>query len=170
MTSNVGSEIYAQDQAGFLPKEKFSPEWLQEKRTSVDKALRAKFKPPREIDFHDLGSSSLDRVLSHGVNRVDRVIHFNPLTRPDLERIFDLQFESVKQRLLDSRKVHLTITPPAIEHVCAAGYDVLNGARPLARAIDRLIVEPLTDMVLEGKIKADDKVSIDFDGLRLTFN
>jgi ATP-dependent Clp protease ATP-binding subunit ClpA len=156
MTSNVGSEIYAQatpvgDQAGFLPHEKFSPEWLQEKRMSIDKAIRAKFKP----EF---------------LNRVDRVIHFNPLTKPDLERIFDLQFESVKQRFLDSRKVHLTITPAATEHVCAAGYDTLNGARPLARAIDRLIVEPLTDLILGGKIQANDKVSIDFDGSQLTFN
>jgi ATP-dependent Clp protease ATP-binding subunit ClpA len=170
MTSNVGSEIYAQDQAGFLPHEKFSPAWLQEKRTSVDKAIRAKFKPPREIDFHNLGSGSLDGFLSHGVNRVDRVIHFNPLTKPDLQRIFQLQFEAVQKRLLESRKIHLAITSEASEHVCAAGYDALNGARPLARAIDQLIVEPLTDLILGEKIKANDKVSIDFDGSQLTFN
>ncbi len=151
MTSNVGSEIYAQDQAGFLPHEKFSQQWLQEKRMSVDRTIRVKFKP----EF---------------LNRVDRVIHFNPLTKPDLERIFHLQFESVKQRLLESRKVHLAITPEASEHVCAAGYDALNGARPLARAIDRLIVEPLTDYILGGKIQANDKISIDFDGSQLTFN
>ncbi len=147
MTSNIGSEIYAQDPAGFLPKEKLSPEWLQEKRMSVDKAIRAKFKP----EF---------------LNRVDRVIHFNPLTKPDLKRIFDLQFESVKQRLLESRKVHLDITSEASEHVCTAGYDALNGARPLTRAIDRLIVEPLTDLILGGEIQANDKISIEFDGYK----
>ncbi|MCI0696002.1 ATP-dependent Clp protease ATP-binding subunit [candidate division KSB1 bacterium] len=150
MTSNVGSEIYAQDQAGFLPHEKCSPEWLQEKRVSIDKAIRVKFKP----EF---------------LNRVDRIIHFNPLTKPDLKRIFDLQFESVKQRLLDSRNVHLAITPEAGEHVCTAGYDALNGARPLARAIDRLIVEPLTDLILGEKIKANDTIMINYNGLQLTF-
>jgi len=143
MTSNVGSEIYAQDQAGFLPHEKFSPEWLQEKRMSVDKAIRAKFKP----EF---------------LNRVDRVIHFNPLTKPDLKRIFQLQFDAVQKRLLESRKVHLAITPEASEHVCAAGYDALNGARPLARTIDRLIVEPLTDLILSEKIKANDTIEISY--------
>lgn len=151
MTSNVGSEIYAQSQAGFLPHEKFSPEWLQEKRLSVDKAIRVKFKP----EF---------------LNRVDRVIHFNPLTKPDLKHIFQLQFEAVQKRLLESRKVHLAITPEAGEHVCAAGYDALNGARPLARAIERLIVEPLTDLILAGNIDANDKISIDFDGSQLKFN
>jgi len=150
MTSNVGSEIYAQDPVGFLPKEKLSPEWLQEKRMSVDKAIRAKFKP----EF---------------LNRVDRVIHFNPLTKLDLQRIFDLQFELVKQRLQESRKVHLAITPEAGEHVCTAGYDALNGARPLARAIDRLIVEPLTDWILNQEIKANDKIEIGYSDGRLEF-
>lgn len=150
MTSNAGSEIYAQDPAGFLPKEKFSPEWLQEKRMSVDKAIRAKFKP----EF---------------LNRVDRVIHFNPLTKPDLKRIFQLQFEAVQKRLQESRKVHLAITPEAGEHVCAAGYDALNGARPLARAIDRLIVEPLTDLILGEKIKANDTIEIGYSDGRLEF-
>jgi ATP-dependent Clp protease ATP-binding subunit ClpA len=73
-----------------------------------------------------------------------------------------LQFESVKQRLLDSRKIHLTITPVASEHVCASGYDALNGARPLARAIDRLIVEPLTDKILNGEIQTNDKIEIGY--------
>jgi len=150
MTSNAGSEIYAQDPVGFLPKEKLSLEWLQEKRMSVDKAIRAKFKP----EF---------------LNRLDRVIHFNPLTKPDLERIFQLQFEAVQKRLLESRKVHLAITSEASEHVCAVGYDALNGARPLARAIDRLIVEPLTDLILGEKIRANDKIEIGYSNTNLEF-
>lgn len=143
MTSNVGSEIYLQDQAGFVSKEKLSPEWFKEKRESVDKAIRVKFKP----EF---------------LNRVDEVIHFNPLTKLDLERIFQLQFEAVQKRLLESRKIHLAISPEAGEHVCAAGYDALNGARPLARAIDRLIVEPFTDLILNREIEANDKIEIGY--------
>lgn len=151
MTSNVGSEVYAQEPVGFFSKEKLSPEWLKGKRDSVDKALRAKFKNPEFL------------------NRVDQVIHFNPLTMPDLARIFQLQFKDVAQRIQDRHKISLEITSEAIQYVCEQGCDVLNGARPLARAIDRLIVERLTDDILSGKIQANDTIEICYSNERLEF-
>jgi ATP-dependent Clp protease ATP-binding subunit ClpC len=150
MTSNIGSELYLQDPAGFPTKERFSPEWLKEKRESVNKAIRAKFKP----EF---------------LNRVDQMIHFNPLTLPGVTGIFQLQFQSFIKRLNDSHKISLTISPEAINHVCKEGYDPLNGARPLKRAIERLIIEKLTDIILEGKIEANDRIIINSTGLQLTF-
>ncbi|HWP46657.1 MAG TPA: ATP-dependent Clp protease ATP-binding subunit [Candidatus Limnocylindrales bacterium] len=150
MTSNVGSEVYRQQSMGFLPKEKLSPEWLKEKQAGIEKALRIKFKP----EF---------------LNRIDRIIHFNPLTLPDVIRIFQLQFVSIQKRLLDYHEIQLKITPEAVQYVCEEGYDTLNGARPLTRAMDRLIVEPLTDLILDGKIKAYNTVTIHYDGSQLTF-
>lgn len=150
MTSNVGSEVYRQQSMGFLPKEKLSLEWLKEKRTGIEKALRSKFKP----EF---------------LNRIDRIIHFNPLTLPDVIRIFHLQFALIQKRLLDYHQIQLQITPEAVQYICEAGYDTLNGARPLTRTMDRLIVEPLTDLILDGKIKAHNTVTIHYDGSQLTF-
>ncbi len=150
MTSNVGSEIYLQDSAGFSSKEKFSPEWLKEKRISVTKAIHEKFKP----EF---------------LNRVDEVIHFNPLTKKDVKQIFQLQFQAFNKRVTDSHKISLTITAGVENHVCKQGYDPLNGARPLKRAIERLIIEPLTDMILEGKIKAGDRIIIKYNEQQLAF-
>lgn len=150
MTSNVGSEIYSQDTAGFMSKEKFSKEWLQEKQQSIDKAIREKFKP----EF---------------LNRIDRIIHFNPLTLTDLTRIFDLQFQQLAHQYKESNQIELNITFEAIEHVCHEGYNPLLGARPLSREIERLIEDPLTDLILDGKVQRKDKIKIGYNGLQLTF-
>jgi ATP-dependent Clp protease ATP-binding subunit ClpC len=150
MTSNVGSDLYLQDSAGFPTKERFSPEWLKEKRNAITKAIHEKFKP----EF---------------LNRIDQVIHFNPLTPPDVTQIFQLQFQSFIKRLEESHHIFLIITSEAIGYVCKEGYDPLNGVRPLKRAIDRLIIEPLTDMILEGKVKANERIIINATGLQLTF-
>jgi ATP-dependent Clp protease ATP-binding subunit ClpC len=150
MTSNVGSEIYLQDSAGFSSKEKFSPEWLKEKRISVTKAIHEKFKP----EF---------------LNRVDEVIHFNPLTKEDVKQIFQLQFQAFNKQVTESHKISPTITLGVEHHVCKLGYDPLNGARPLKRAIERLIIDPLTNMILGGKIKAGDKIIIKYTEQQLAF-
>jgi len=86
MTSNIGSEIYLEDPAGFGVEEKLSPAWVEEKRQSVDKVIRTKFKP----EF---------------LNRVDQIIHFNPLTVGDMTRIFQLQFDDVVNRLQESQGI-----------------------------------------------------------------
>jgi ATP-dependent Clp protease ATP-binding subunit ClpA len=59
----------------------------------------------------------------------------------------------------------LTITPEAIQHVCEEDYDAPNGARPLARTIDRIIIDPLPDRILAGRIKAGDTINIGYTDL-----
>jgi len=132
MTSNVGSDIYAQDQAGYTVKDKLSPEWIKEKRKSVEKVIHTKFKP----EF---------------LNRVDRIIHFNPLTVIDVAKIFQLLFTEVVERLKERQRIQLNISPEAVVHVCQEGYNALNGARPLARAIDRLITEPFSGRRIQSE-------------------
>jgi ATP-dependent Clp protease ATP-binding subunit ClpC len=151
MTSNVGSEVYAEGTLGYVHPETLSPEWRRQKREAVEQALRGRFKP----EF---------------LNRVDRVIHFNALTRSDVERIFPLQFAPFCQRLRDSGGVEVTITPEAVRFVCDQGFDPLNGARPLRRAIVRLLEQPLADLLTSGKVVAGDAVTVGCDGTRLTFN
>src|SRR5258708_11409341 len=104
------------------------------------------------------------------LNRVDDVIIFRPLGTKEIEHIVDLQLESVK-RLLAERKLGLEITPAAKQVIVAEGYDPVYGARPLKRAIQRLIQNPLALAVLEGKYAEGDRVKVDRtkDGASLTF-
>src|SRR5258708_19472260 len=94
------------------------------------------------------------------LNRVDDVIIFRPLGTKEIEHIVDLQLESVK-RLLAERKLGLEITPAAKQVIVAEGYDPVYGARPLKRAIQRLIQNPLALAVLEGKYAEGDRVKAD---------
>jgi len=150
MTSNVGMEIYAQEPLGFGKQGKFDAAWLQTKRQAVEKAVREKFRP----EF---------------LNRVDQVVHFNPLSSQDVMGILAIQFWEVQGRLLERQGIKLTTTPEAARFVCKQGYDPLQGARPLRRTIEQLIVQPVTEMVLEGAVGEGDDVEIAFDGLKLSF-
>src|SRR5229473_3711438 len=141
MTSNLGSQYIL---------EHGTSNWEQVE-TKVMELLRQAFKP----EF---------------LNRVDDVIIFRPLGTKEIEHIVDLQLESVK-RLLAERKLGLEITPAAKQVIVAEGYDPVYGARPLKRAIQRLIQNPLALAVLEGSYAEGDRVKVDRakDGASLTF-
>jgi ATP-dependent Clp protease ATP-binding subunit ClpC len=141
MTSNTGSEVYDREAIGYSPHEKLSPQWWQEKRAEVDQALRRRFKP----EF---------------LNRIDRVVHFRPLGPEDMPRIFEAQLVGLKQRLLDGHGARLSVTAEAVEHICRQAFDPLNGARPLKRAVARLLEEPLADLILAGKVRPGDTVVV----------
>jgi ATP-dependent Clp protease ATP-binding subunit ClpB len=96
------------------------------------------------------------------LNRVDDIVVFNPLTREQLKRIVDLQLEHL-QRLLADRKVTIELTDAARERVLTDGYDVNYGARPLRRAVQKLVQDPLALQVLDGAVRAGDHVLADAD-------
>jgi ATP-dependent Clp protease ATP-binding subunit ClpB len=104
------------------------------------------------------------------LNRVDDTIIFRPLSSEDIAKIVDLQIVRF-QRLLADRKLSLEITPAAKQLIVAEGYDPVYGARPLKRAIQRLVQNPLALAVLEGEYVEGDRVRVDRskDGGRLTF-
>jgi len=141
MTSNLGSQYIL---------EHGTSNWEQVE-TKVMELLRQAFKP----EF---------------LNRVDDVIIFRPLGTAEIEHIVDLQLESVR-RLLAERKLGLEITPAAKQVIVAEGYDPVYGARPLKRAIQRLIQNPLALAVLDGSYAEGDRVKVDRakDGASLTF-
>ena len=141
MTSNVGSQY-------LLDAE--SVEWEQVE-TKVMELLRQSFKP----EF---------------LNRVDDVIIFRPLSRDDVAKIVAIQIKRV-EALLRERKLTIEIAPAAKELIVAEGYDPVYGARPLKRAIQRLLQNPLAMAVLEGKYADGDRIRVDRakDGKSVTF-
>jgi ATP-dependent Clp protease ATP-binding subunit ClpB len=94
------------------------------------------------------------------LNRVDEVIIFNPLGREEIKYIVDIQLESLRKRLVE-RKITLTLTDRARGVLAEEGYDPSFGARPLKRAIQRLIQDPLARKILGGEFQDGDAIEVD---------
>jgi ATP-dependent Clp protease ATP-binding subunit ClpB len=143
MTSNIGSQYLIEAGTGQVA-------WEQAE-TKVMELLRQAFKP----EF---------------LNRVDDIIIFRPLTHEDIAQIVDIQIKRVEKQLAD-RKLTIEITPAAKQLIVAEGYDPVYGARPLKRAIQRLLQNPLAVSVLEGEFAEGDRIRVDRskDGNSLSF-
>jgi len=165
MTSNIGSS-YLQEAGlhhpGFVEGKRNGkdgrkaevpdvPDYLAEAHHKVMEALRAHFKP----EF---------------LNRVDDIIFFNPLGKEQLTKIVDLRLEDLR-RLLADRKITLELTEKAKELIFTEGYDANYGARPLKRAIQKLVQDPLAMKILDGEVLHGDRVKVDVDssGKKLAF-
>jgi len=144
MTSNIG--------ASYLQAENLqTPQAFERARQQVLQAVQSHFKP----EF---------------LNRVDDMIIFNPLGREQLTRIIELRLEDLR-RLLADRRITLELTEAAKDIIFAQGYDVAYGARPLKRAIQKLVQDPLAMKILDGEVLHGDHVVVDADKSRegLTF-
>jgi ATP-dependent Clp protease ATP-binding subunit ClpB len=102
------------------------------------------------------------------LNRIDEIIVFEPLTREQLGKIVELQLERLRARLAE-RGVQLVLTEAAKEHLAEAGWDPTYGARPLKRAIQRLVENPLALRLLEGEFEEGDTVRVDVTHGELVF-
>ncbi|MBZ5630072.1 MAG: ATP-dependent chaperone ClpB [Acidobacteriia bacterium] len=136
MTSNLGA-------AYLTPENLATPAAFERARQQVMQVVQASFKP----EF---------------LNRVDDIIVFNPLGKEQLTRIVELQLENLR-RLLAERKISIELTDAAKELVFREGYDVQYGARPLKRAIQRMIQDPLALKILDGEVLHGDHVIEDAD-------
>jgi ATP-dependent Clp protease ATP-binding subunit ClpB len=96
------------------------------------------------------------------LNRVDDVIIFRPLGEGEIEHIIELQLKRL-EKLLSDRKLQIELTPKAKHFLAKQGYDPALGARPLKRAIQRLIQNPLALAVLEGRFLEGDRINADVD-------
>ncbi|MFZ0640913.1 MAG: ATP-dependent chaperone ClpB [Candidatus Acidiferrales bacterium] len=96
------------------------------------------------------------------LNRIDDIVIFLPLGKEQLDHIVDLQLAQVS-KLLESKHVSLRLSPAARELLLREGYDAAYGARPLRRAIQRLVQDPLAIDILDGKILPGDDVFVDAD-------
>jgi ATP-dependent Clp protease ATP-binding subunit ClpB len=102
------------------------------------------------------------------LNRIDETIIFDPLTMDDLRQIVKIQVNRLSARLRE-RHIELELTPRAEEVLIEAGYDPAFGARPLKRAIQRELLDPLALGLLQGEFHEGDHIRIDADGGRLAF-
>src|ERR1700680_3304101 len=141
MTSNLGSEFLVNQPEG---------EDTSAVREQVMATVRAHFRP----EF---------------LNRVDEVILFHRLQKSEMGRIVEIQFSRL-QKLLEPRKITLTLDAAARDWLAAKGWDPAYGARPLKRVIQRYLQDPLSEMILAGEIQDGDRVVISVEGNVLTFN
>jgi ATP-dependent Clp protease ATP-binding subunit ClpB len=143
MTSNVGSH--------FIADAAFKGEGMTEGiRREVMETLRAHFRP----EF---------------LNRVDDIIVFHALSKPEMRQIIDIQLRGLVKRLED-RKIHVELSDAAKDLIIEEGYDPTYGARPLKRTIQRRILDPLATRVLQGDFGEGDGVRIDVKAGALVFN
>ena len=140
MTSNLGSQLWMNDQSG-QPR--------QVSRDEIVDLLKNFFRP----EF---------------LNRVDEIVIFKPLTREDLGGIVEIQLRHVSDLLAD-RGLKLEISPAAREWLANAGYDPEFGARPLKRVIQREVQDPLALKILSGVFREGDTIKIDLVGGVLSF-
>jgi ATP-dependent Clp protease ATP-binding subunit ClpB len=94
------------------------------------------------------------------LNRVDDIVVFRPLGRADLGRIVEIQLDRLR-KLLAERQITIELTEAAREAIADAGYDPVYGARPLKRALQRMVQDPLATRLLRGEFKAGDHVVVD---------
>jgi ATP-dependent Clp protease ATP-binding subunit ClpB len=139
MTSNVGSQ-WINDVKG---------EDAKGLETRVMDALRSTFRP----EF---------------LNRIDETIIFNSLGREEIKKIVDIQLNFLRKRLAEA-KISLELTDGALEFLADTGFDPVYGARPLKRAIQRYVQDPLSMRILEGSISEGGHVTMDVKGGEVVF-
>ncbi len=103
------------------------------------------------------------------LNRIDEIVEFRPLTRDQLGEIVELQLERLRARLAE-RGLGLELTDAAKEHLAEAGWDPTYGARPLKRALQRLVENPLALRLLEGEFAEGETIRVDVVDGELTFS
>jgi ATP-dependent Clp protease ATP-binding subunit ClpB len=140
MTSNLGSAVI-QEMAG--------EENYDRMKEAVMQIVRGHFRP----EF---------------INRVDDIVVFHPLGREELHRIAEFQVRYLRDRLR-ARDMDLELTPKALDLLAAAGFDPVYGARPLKRAIQTAIENPLAQEILAGKFGPKDMIVADLAGSEIVF-
>jgi len=148
LTSNVGAEtIRKQTTIGFTAaSEEASYDRMKEK--ILDEAKKS-FRP----EF---------------LNRLDDVIVFRALNRPDLIQILDLEVKKVMERLR-GRNIQLQLEDKAKDFLVEKGYDPIYGARPMRRAVERYLEDPLAEEILKGHLHDNDPIQVTVEGDKLVF-
>lgn len=140
MTSNLGSELIKDYSIGFAEdrKDEINEEVMKEQ---VMDTLKRHFKP----EF---------------INRLDDIIFFHPLKEKEIEKIVHIQLQNVKERL-KTKRISIDFTPKVASHLAKIGYDPLFGARPLKRAIQKEILDPLAMEIIKKNVEKNAKIKVD---------
>jgi ATP-dependent Clp protease ATP-binding subunit ClpC len=141
MTTNLGAEMLQRESLGFTSKNKNSEQNYDKMKELVMQSIEKSFRP----EF---------------LGRVSDVVVFHGLTRRDLEGIVDLELEKVRARLQE-RNLTLVMSEKARDFVMRKGYNPESGARPLRRAIENFLEEPLSEELLKGTFKEGAIISVE---------
>ncbi len=144
MTSNIGSrqlKDFGQG-VGFVTSAKQSGT-AEHARSVIENALKKSFAP----EF---------------LNRIDDVVIFESLVREDIHKIIDIELDHLFQRI-KSMGYRISITPKAKDYIAEKGWDVQFGARPLKRAIQKYVEDPLAEEIIKTKLTPEDLITVDYD-------
>lgn len=94
------------------------------------------------------------------INRIDEIVHFNPLSMQDLQKILDVQLGEINARLSASKKLEIAIDQEAREELCTLGFDPEWGARPLKRTFQHRVLDRVAVMVLQGELEPGSKICV----------
>ncbi|MGB8645656.1 MAG: AAA family ATPase [Anaerolineae bacterium] len=143
MTSNIGTEYAAKGGVLGFHKSKDERPPLEREWSDVEESLKREFRP----EF---------------LNRIDEIILFHILTRPEIKAIVDLQMQEIAGRLKE-QSITIELTDRARDYLADIGYDPQFGARPLRRTLQRKVESPLSRKLLQGEFKPGDRIVVDFE-------
>jgi ATP-dependent Clp protease ATP-binding subunit ClpC len=149
MTSNLGADQITSGSSLGFQAEKEGGMSYEEMKSRVTSELKRRFRP----EF---------------LNRLDEVIVFHALTKDEIKKIVDLMLAEEK-KLLKEKEVNLEVSQEARDFIAQEGYDPDFGARPLRRAIQRLIENPLSEEILQGRFKTGDTIVVEIKKGKITF-
>jgi ATP-dependent Clp protease ATP-binding subunit ClpB len=132
--------------------------------------IRERFEHLDEYNYHSIIERTKDEVMElmkrsirpEFLNRIDEVIMFEPLNKGIIRKIVDIQWKEIQKRLAEAN-IEIEATTDLLNHLGEVGFDPQFGARPLKRAMQRLILNELSKQILSGYIKSDSAVLADLD-------
>jgi ATP-dependent Clp protease ATP-binding subunit ClpB len=147
MTSNIGSHL------------------IQERFAEVNDTNGEQIEAKTKLEVFELLKKS---IRPEFLNRIDEIMMFKPLTRENIRGIVDIQFRSL-QKMLEHQGVEITSSSEALDWLGEIGYDPQFGARPLKRAMQREVLNPLSKDILSGKISANSVIKMDVKNKQFVF-
>ena len=147
MTSNMGAQQIRENFAKLTDKNK--DEIVEQTKQQVLEMLKQTIRP----EF---------------INRIDEIIMFTPLNRAEIEEIVGLQINSIR-KMLQRNGIDFSVTPAALSYLADEGYDPEFGARPVKRAIHRLVLNQLSKDILAQKVNKDSPITVDVEDDQLMF-
>lgn len=147
MTSNIGSHI------------------INERFAGLDDDNRESLIESTSAEVFELMKQT---IRPEFLNRIDDIVMFTPLQKSEVRQIVELQIRSLV-RMMNNEGLSMEVTDKALDYIAQVGYDPQFGARPVKRAIQKLLVNELSKQILSGAVDKDNPITVDYDGSRLVF-
>ena len=150
MTSNVGAQaIIEPKKLGFMSQDNEKQDY-ERMKSGVMEEVRRLFKP----EF---------------LNRIDEIMVFHPLKKPEIRKIVNILLKNLEKRCAEQMGIHLKITDSVRDYLAESGFDSKYGARPLRRAIQNKLEDPMANEILEGRIRTGDTVKVQLHQKKICF-